>query len=235
MNILIVEDEADIRSLLSVTLEERSYGIFEAKDGMEALKILANHEFHINLAILDVMMPKLDGFNLLREIRKTSSMPVIFLTARGEEMDKIIGLGLGADDYIVKPFSTAELMARVDAQLRRRNVYDLNQEEIGETIQYKALTLDLKGCMLYIDDIPVPLNAKEYKLLECLMLNPNKIFTKKKLYESVWEDEYCYDNNTIMVTLSRLRNKIEKNPQSPEYITTVRGLGYKFNMTGKLR
>lgn len=230
-NILVAEDEVSIRRLLKLELQQKSFCVFEAKDGVEALKIISNT--NIDLAVLDVIMPKLDGFNLLREIRKISNIPVIFLTARGEEMDKVLGLGLGADDYLIKPFSTAELVARVEAQLRRRNIYDNNKEEVIETIQYKDLILDLKSCTLYKGDIEISLNAKEYKLLECLMKNPNKIFTKKQLYGMVWENDYCYDDNTIMVTISRLRNRIEEIPKNAEYIITVRGLGYKFNMQGK--
>lgn len=194
---------------------------------MEALNLFSKHD--LDLAILDVMMPRLDGFNLLREIRKSSHIPVIFLTARNEEMDKILGLGLGGDDYLVKPFSTAELMARVEAQLRRRHVYDSRQEDRAEILHYKDLRLHLQECKLYKDDRVVPLNAKEYKLLAFLMLHPNLICTKKQLYETVWEDEYCYDDNTIMVTMSRLRNKIERDSKNPEYIILQRGLGYKFN------
>jgi DNA-binding response OmpR family regulator len=230
MNILIAEDEADIRRLLKISLEEKAYHVFEAKDGVAALQIMTEHEIH--LALLDVIMPKLDGLNLLRQIRETSHIPVIFLTARGEEIDKIVGLGLGADDYIVKPFSTSELVARVEAQLRRRNVYDLCQTVNEEMIQYGDLKLNLKECMLYINERQVPLNAKEYKVLECLMQSPNRIFTPKKLYAAVWEDDFYSDNNTIMVTISRIRNKIERNPQHPEYIITVRGLGYKFSSPG---
>ncbi|WP_339320005.1 response regulator transcription factor [Paenibacillus sp. FSL R10-2734] len=230
MNILIAEDEADIRRLLKISLEEKAFHVFEAKDGVAALEIMANHEIH--LALLDVIMPKLDGLNLLRQIRETSHIPVILLTARGEEIDKIVGLGLGADDYIVKPFSTSELVARVEAQLRRRNVYDLCQTVNEETIQYGDLKLNRKECMLYINERKVLLNAKEYKILECLMQSPNRIFTPKKLYAAVWEDDFYSDNNTIMVTISRLRNKIERDPHHPEYIITVRGLGYKFYSSG---
>lgn len=226
MNILVAEDEADIRKLIRLHLEEKAYRIFEAKDGVEALELFALHE--LNLAILDVMMPRLDGFNLLREIRRTSHIPVIFLTARNEEMDKVLGLGLGADDYLVKPFSQGELVARVEAQLRRRHVYDTCQEPPEETIEYRNFTLHLKECKLYVSGEWVPLPAKEYKLLAFLMQHPNRIFTKKQLYEQVWEDEYCYDDNTLMVTVSRLRNKIEPNVKNPEYIVLQRGLGYMF-------
>ncbi|MDF2937192.1 MAG: hypothetical protein K0Q90_2565 [Paenibacillaceae bacterium] len=226
MNILVAEDEADIRRLIRLHLEDRAYRIFEAKDGVEALELFQQQE--LNLAILDVMMPRLDGFNLLREIRRKSHIPVIFLTARNEEMDKVLGLGLGADDYLVKPFSQAELVARVEAQLRRRHVYDSPQEAAEEMIEYRSLRLHLKECKLYMAGEWVPLPAKEYKLLALLMRNPNRIFTKKQLYEQVWEDEYCYDDNTLMVTVSRLRNKIEPDAKNPDYILLQRGLGYMF-------
>jgi DNA-binding response OmpR family regulator len=230
MNILVADDEADIRQLLRLELEERSYRVFEAKDGLEAVRIIRQED--IQLAVLDVMMPRLDGFSALREIRGTSSIPVIFLTARGEELDKLVGLGTGADDYIVKPFSAAELIARIEAQLRRRNIYDKSGVELPDTITWKSLKLDLKECMLYASGVPVPLHAKEYRMLECMMRHPNKIFTKKKLYAEVWGDDFYEDHNTVMVTMSRLRNKIEPDPRQPEFIITVRGLGYKFNMPG---
>jgi DNA-binding response OmpR family regulator len=226
MNLLVAEDEASIRRLIRHHLEARAYRVFEAKDGMEALELLAQHE--MNLAILDVMMPRLDGFNLLREIRKTSQIPVILLTARNEEMDKVLGLGLGADDYLVKPFSQAELTARVEAQLRRRHIYDSLQVAPEEELVYRNLRLQLKECKLYRDDEEIVLPAKEYKLLAFLMRHPNQIFTKKQLYEQVWEDAYCYDDNTLMVTISRLRNKIEPHAKRPEYIVLQRGLGYMF-------
>lgn len=228
ITILIAEDEPDIRKLLKLHLEERNYRVMEAGDGLEALDMMLREE--PDLAVLDVVMPRLDGFNLLREIRKTSHIPVIFLTARHEEMDMILGLGLGADDYLAKPFSTGELMARIEAQLRRRKVYDtLPSAESEQVIQYGNLRLHLRECTLYLDQTPVPLTAKEYKLLAAMALQPNRVFTKKELYELVWEEDYCYDDNTIMATLSRLRSKIEPDPRNPRFITLLRGLGYRFN------
>lgn len=230
MNILVAEDETDIRRLIRLHLEDKGHCIFEAKDGLEALELFGSQR--LSLAILDVMMPRLDGFNLLREIRKTSHIPVIFLTARNEEMDKVLGLGLGADDYLVKPFSQAELVARVEAQLRRSHVYNSSGEMLSpeETLEYRHFRLDVKECKLYIAGIHVPLPAKEYKMLAFLMRHPNRIFTKRKLYEEIWEDEYCYDDNTLMVTVSRLRSKIEPHAKTPEYIVLQRGLGYMFRM-----
>lgn len=227
MNILIAEDEADIRNLLRINLEENAYTVFPAKNGLEALDILKAQEIH--LAVLDVMMPGLDGFNLLRKIRETSTVPVIFLTARADDMDKVLGLGIGADDYLVKPFSMSELLARIGAQLRRSNEYTLSKKQSAAALEYGALRIDRDGCCAYKNGRLMELNAKEYKLLLFLAENPGKVFTKKQLYHAVWDDDYYYDDNTIMVHISHLRNKIETAPQDPEYIKTIRGIGYKFN------
>lgn len=230
MNILIAEDEFDIQNLIKLTLTEAGYTVFTANDGMEALMLFNKQP--ITLAILDVMMPKLDGFNLLRKIRETSNIPVIFLTARGEEIDKVIGLGAGADDYMVKPFGTSELIARVAAQIRRHNEYSaINQE--NTKIQIGSLILDNDSCVLYKDGSALELNAKEYKLLHYFMSAPEKVFTKKQLYRAVWDDDFYYDDNTIMVHISHIRNKIETDSKNPKYIKTIRGIGYKFSKIGE--
>lgn len=227
MNILIAEDEKDIRSLLKLQLEQEGYAVFAAKDGVEALEIIGNLSIH--LAILDVMMPRLDGFNLLRKIRQTSNIPVIFLTARGDEMDKILGLGIGADDYLVKPFSMAELVARVGAQLRRNLEYSSKKIEPFTQLKYGKLCLDIDACCVYKEGVLVELNAKEYLLLKYLMENPERVYTKKQLYKAVWDEDIYYDDNTIMVHISHIRNKIETDPKNPEYIKTIRGIGYKIH------
>ena len=227
MNILIAEDEKDIRNLLQVQLEQEGYSVYAAKDGIEALEILKDTA--LDLAILDVMMPRLDGFNLLRKIRQTSNMPVIFLTARGDDMDKVLGLGIGADDYLVKPFSIAELLARVGAQLRRNLEYSSQKSQVFSKMEYGSLCLDKDACCVYIDDRHVEMNAKEYLLLKYLMENPDRVFTKKQLYTAVWDEAVYYDDNTIMVHISHIRNKIETDPKNPEYIKTIRGIGYKFH------
>jgi DNA-binding response OmpR family regulator len=231
LNILIAEDENDIRNLLKLQLEQEGYIVFAAKDGIEALEIMKSNV--IDLAILDVMMPRLDGFNLLRKIRETSKIPVIFLTARGDDMDKILGLGIGADDYLVKPFSMAELLARVGAQLRRNHEYSSQKSQTFSKIEYGSLCLDKEACCVYKDDILVELNAKEYLLLKYLMENPERVFTKKQLYAAVWDEDIYYDDNTIMVHISHLRKKIE-DPKNPEYIKTIRGIGYKFHKQGEV-
>lgn len=228
MNVLVAEDENDIRNLLKLHLEENGYTVFTAVDGLEALAIFRSNS--INIGIFDVMMPQLDGFNLLRKIRETSQMPVIFLTARGNEMDKVLGLGLGGDDYLVKPFSMAELIARVSAQLRRNYEYSDNNQMMKSHLNVGNLYLDEDGCCLYVNGVLVELSAKEYLILQFLMKNPDKVFTKKQLYRQVWEEELYYDDNTIMVHISRLRNKLEADPRNPEYIKTIRGIGYKFQL-----
>lgn len=225
MNILVTEDEQDIRALLKINLQQEGYSVFTAKDGLEALDIL--HREKIDLAVLDVMMPKLDGFNLLRKIRETNNLPVIFLTARGEDMDKILGLGLGADDYLVKPFSMPELSARIAAQLRRHIEYS-SPNKAAPTIVFGDLILDCDGCSVSKGETTIALNAKEFKLLEFFMKNPERVFTKKQLYRGVWDEEAYYDDNTIMVHISHIRNKIEADPKNPAFIVTIRGIGYKF-------
>lgn len=233
MNILVAEDERDIRNLLKLNLEQEGYFVFAVEDGLEALGVIHNQA--IDLAILDVMMPQMDGFNLIRKIRETSTIPVIFLTARGDDMDKILGLGIGADDYLVKPFSMAELLARISAQLRRRHEYSSTKQEVPSQITYGNLVLDMDACCVYKEGLPVELNAKEYKLLKHLMENPGRVFTKRQLYGAVWDGDYYYDDNTIMVHISHLRNKIETDPKNPEYVKTIRGIGYKFSKhEGKL-
>lgn len=227
MKVLVAEDENDIRNLLKLELEKQGYAVLAAADGMEALEII--HNSSVDLAILDVMMPRLDGFNLLRKIREHSNLPVIFLTARGDEMDKLLGLGLGADDYLVKPFSLAELIARVNAQIRRNHEYLSQKPQESARIKYGSLSLDKDGCCLYKDGMLIELNAKEYKLLQYFMENPKRVFTKRQLYREVWDEDIYYDDNTIMVHISHLRNKIEDDPKNPDYIKTVRGIGYKLH------
>jgi DNA-binding response OmpR family regulator len=231
LNILIAEDEKDIRGLLAISLKDEGYTVFAAENGIEALKLF--RENPVDLAVLDVMMPLLDGFNLLRKIREKNNIPVIFLTARGEDMDKVLGLGLGADDYLVKPFSMPELLARVAAQLRRSSIYS---SAVGMESQSKILcgnlVLDTLDCCLYRNNTPMELNAKEYRLLKYLMENPNRVFTKKQLYQAVWDQELFIDDNTVMVHISHLRNKIEDNPKEPVYLKTIRGIGYRFCKIG---
>ncbi|NLT95846.1 MAG: response regulator transcription factor [Clostridia bacterium] len=231
MIILIADDENDIRNLIKISLEENGYTALTAQNGKEAWDILKTQEVH--LAILDVMMPVMDGFNLLRKIREESTIPVIFLTARADDMDKVLGLGLGADDYLAKPFSVAELVARVGAQLRRSNEYLARKDKTSANISYGSLSIDKEKCCAYKNGVPIELGAIDYKLLLFFMEHPEKVFTKRQLYQAVWDEEYYYDDNTIMVHISRIRSQIEDDPQKPKYLKTIRGIGYKLHYTGE--
>lgn len=223
MNILLAEDDKDIRDLISLHLSTEDFEVFFAEDGRKAIEIFENNS--IDLAILDVMMPYFDGFEVLKHIRQDSEIPVIFLTARGDDTDKILGLGLGADDYMVKPFSPVELKARIHAQLRRYYKYSPGKKQ--NIIKLGYLTLDKESCQIFKGDTLLELNAKEFKILELLIENPGKVYTKKKIYELVWDDTYYGDDNTIMVHMSHIREKIEEDSKKPTYLKTIRGIGYK--------
>ncbi|MNP02117.1 Transcriptional regulatory protein WalR [compost metagenome] len=223
MNILIAEDDNDIRELIKLHLSKEDYTVFLAEDGKKAIDIFDTND--IDLAVLDIMLPFVDGFNILRHIRNTSEIPVIFLTARGNDEDKILGLGLGGDDYMVKPFSPIELTARIQAQLRRYYKYATGKQNDRIVLGY--LILDKTSCEVLRNNIPLELNAKEFKILELLIENPGKVYTKKQIYETIWEDTYYGDDNTIMVHISHIRDKIEEDPKKPQYLKTIRGIGYK--------
>ncbi|MGI6659238.1 MAG: response regulator transcription factor [Dethiobacteraceae bacterium] len=231
MNILIADDENDIRNLVKISLEENGYTVLAAQNGKEAWDILMSQD--VQLAILDVMMPVMDGFTLLRKMREHSIIPVIFLTARTDDVDKVLGLGLGADDYMEKPFSLAELVARVGAQLRRNNEYLSQKGKPVTSITYENLSIDTEKCCVFKNGELIELGAKEYKLLLHFMEHPERVFTKRQLYQAVWEDDYYFDDNTIMVHISRIRNRIEDDPQNPKYLKTIRGIGYKLHYTGE--
>ena len=223
MNILIAEDEDDIRNLIKLHLTKKGFNVYDACNGQDAYNIF--NTIKLDLAILDVMMPLMDEVTLLKNIRKSSRIPVIFLTARSDDSDKILGLKLGADDYMIKPFNPAELTARVYAQLRR--YYQYNSVEDESTYTIGDITVDSNSCTVTKNGNKIDLNTKEFKLLELLIKNVGKVYTKKQLYENVWQDIYCGDDNTIMVHISHLRDKIEDNPKYPKYLKTIRGIGYK--------
>ncbi len=221
--ILIAEDEEDIRHLLAMHLRQEGHTILEAADGQEALEQFARSP--VDLILLDVMMPRLNGFQVLTRVRESSDIPVIFLTAQLEEEDKILGLGLGADDYVVKPFSLLEIASRVNAQLRRFLTYSGGNRRV--ILRNGPLEMDCDNYTATKNGQPLELNPKEFKILSLLMENPGKVFTKKQLYESIWEEVYYGDSNTIMVHISHLREKIEDNPKDPRYLKTIRGIGYR--------
>lgn len=222
-NILIVDDDKEIRDLISLYLEAERFYTDKAADGEEALSKL--EEKNYSLVILDVMMPRKDGIETLIEIRKKYNIPVIFLTAKSEEINMIKGLTLGADDYIFKPFSSLELIARVKAQLRRYTVLNSNGEE--KILRVGELVLDTEMHMVTVEGNEIKLTPTEYKILELMCKNRNKVFTVEELYELIWREKYSVSDTSIMVHITKLRRKIEKDPKKPEYIKTVWGVGYK--------
>ncbi|HCW54383.1 MAG TPA: DNA-binding response regulator [Clostridium sp.] len=222
MNILIAEDEKDIRELIALHMKKENYSIFEASNGEEALEIFKNEK--IDLILLDIMMPKVNGISVIQKVRETSTIPIICITAMGNDCDKVLALGLGADDYLVKPISPIELSARVESNLRRCYKYSEKQEQVYEIGEIKIYTDTFE---VYKNEKKIDLNPKEFKILKLLVSNIGKVFTKKQIYEEVWGDIYIGDSNNIMVHLSHLREKIEDDPKNPKYIKTIRGIGYK--------
>jgi DNA-binding response OmpR family regulator len=228
MNILVADDEKEIVELIELYLSKESYNIIKAYDGIEAYSKFG--EERIDLAIIDIMMPLLDGFKLVKRIREKYNTPVIILSAKSEDMDKILGLGLGADDYMTKPFNPLELTARVQAQLRRYHKLGTSVElSEKSTIEIGDILLDEDGLAAFKGGKQLELTSKEFKILHLLMKNQGKVYTKRQIFEYVWEDNYYNDDNVVMVHLSNLRDKIEDNPKAPKYIKTIRGLGYKFS------
>lgn len=218
-SILIAEDDADIRDLLRLYLEGESFQVLEAGDGASALRLA--REQSPSMAILDIMMPEMNGFELTRALRKYSDIPILILSAKSQDNDKILGLNLGADDYIAKPFNPVEIVARVKAQLRRA------ERTSGSVLTVRELTLDTASFQLTKSGQPIPLTPMEYKILAMLMRSPGRIFTKIQLYEGAIGNYFEGDDNTMMVHISKLREKIEDDPKNPRHIITVRGLGYK--------
>ena len=218
-SILIAEDDADIRDLLRLYLEGEGFQVLEAGDGASALRLA--REQSPSMAILDIMMPEMNGFELTRALRKYSDIPILILSAKSQDNDKILGLNLGADDYIAKPFNPVEIVARVKAQLRRA------ERTSGSVLTVRELTLDTASFQLTKSGQPIPLTPMEYKILALLMRSPGRIYTKIQLYEGAIGNYFEGDDNTMMVHISKLRDKIEDDPKSPRYIITVRGLGYK--------
>ncbi len=226
INILVVEDDEEINGLISKTLIKEGYSVTKALDGKSALEKYNEKEFQ--MVILDIMLPIIDGMEVMRRIREKSMIPIVILSAKGEETDRIIGLGLGADDYMVKPFSVAELIARIKAQLRRYMYFNnSNENKENQIVSCGDLTFDLDKILVSKKGQPIDLTAKEIGILKLFITNPNKIFTKAQIFNTAWGEEYIGDSNTVMVHIRRLRNKIEDNPNDPKYILTVWGIGYK--------
>ena len=228
LKILVVDDESRMRKLVKDFLTRAGYQVLEAQDGEEAVDTFYSTK-GINLLVLDVMMPKMDGLSATMKIRESKNIPIIILSAKTEESDKILGLSMGADDYISKPFRPDELVARVKSQLRRymqfggMNAAESNKEQIING----GLILDMKGKRMMVDGEPVKLTATEYKIVSLLMNNLGRVFSADEIYERVWNEEAYATENTVMVHIRRIREKIEIDAKNPRYLKVVWGIGYK--------
>lgn len=227
--VLIVDDDKALCALMKKCVEQEKLCAVAASGGIEALEVLEAHKEDCCLIILDIMMPDIDGFQVLRQVRQVSNVPVLMLTAKDGEEDKVTGLRMGADDYLTKPFSINELMARVNSLVRRYTL--LNPDAVGKTdcLRFQGMTIDTADRQVFVNGAPVELTGKEFELLTFLGANKGKIFTKRQIYNHVWEEEYAFDDSNIMSFISKLRKKIEPDPEHPFYILTVRGVGYRFN------
>ncbi len=220
--ILVADDEAKIRELLRLYLEKDGYQVLEAADGQSALSLLEKEQ--IDMALLDIMMPGMDGYHVLKRLREYSNIPVMILSAKNQDTDKILGLDLGADDYLAKPFNPMEAMARINSNIRRFYSLGAKSEKLKQ-LEVKDLRLDTEACIVYQNDRPIDLTSVEYKMLRMFMEYPGKVFTKQQIYEEVWGEEYAIADNNIMVCISRLRAKLSEDGNA--YIRTIRGLGYR--------
>ena len=219
-------DEKEIRDAIDIYLRGEGINVIKAGDGFEALEILDKEDIH--LVVLDIMMPKLDGMRTCLKIRESRNIPIILLSAKSEDSDKILGLNIGADDYVTKPFNHLELVARVKSQLRRYD-YPLNRENTQDLIVIKDLTIDTVNKQVSLRGENIKLTATEYKILTLLASHPGRIFSIKEIYERVWEEPFYKSENTVTVHIRRIREKIEINSKEPEYIKVVWGLGYKID------
>ena len=220
--ILIADDEKEIRDLLRLYLENEHYQVLEAQDGMQALELVHNNR--VDMCILDIMMPKLDGYHVLQEIRRENNIPVMILSAKDADSEKILGLNLGADDYLSKPFNPLEAVARVNSNIRR--YYKLGAEPVrSEVITVGDLSLNHDTCMLKKGEQDIALTSIELRIMELCMNHPGKVFTKQQIYEYGWGEDYIVADNNIMVCISKLRAKLDEDPN--RYIKTIRGLGYR--------
>ena len=220
--ILIADDEEKIRELLRLYLEKDGYQVLEAADGQSALSLLEKEQ--IDMALLDVMMPGMDGYHVSKRLREYSNIPVMILSAKNQDADKILGLDLGADDYLAKPFNPMEAMARINSNIRRFYSLGAKSEKLKQ-LEVKDLRLDTEACVVYRNDRPIDLTSVEYKMMRMFMEYPGKVFTKQQIYEEVWGEEYAIADNNIMVCISRLRAKLSEDGNA--YIKTIRGLGYR--------
>ena len=224
-HILIVEDDKEIREGVQIYLQSQGYKVFQAADGIEGLEIIEKEEIH--LAIVDIMMPRMDGIRMTMKLREKYDFPVIMLSAKSEEVDKITGLNIGADDYVTKPFTPMELMARVNSQLRRYRKF-LEKLAPKENVHViGGLEINEEAVEVTMDGNPVKLTPIEYNILLLLVKNQGRVFSINQIYESIWEEEAIGADNTVAVHIRHIREKIEINPKEPRYLKVVWGVGYK--------
>lgn len=223
--VLVVEDEVNLREPLVYLLQKEGYDVIEAEDGNAAIELFNSH--NPDLLLLDLMLPGLSGNEVCRQIRVSSEVPIIMLTAKDAEIDKVVGLELGADDYVTKPYSTRELLARMKAVLRRGR--EVVQTETG-MLKAGPVVMDIERHIVTVDGHPVQMPLKEFELLELLMENVNRVLTRGQIIDRVWGSNYFGDTKTLDVHVKRIRSKIEEDPSRPKLLQTVRGLGYKFEV-----
>ena len=226
--VLIIDDDKELCALMKKCIEQEKLSAVTVYNGIEGVRLIDENKDSYSLIILDVMLPDIDGFQILQKIRDTSNIPVLMLTAKSSEEDKVFGLRLGADDYLTKPFGINELLARVNSLIRRYTTLNPFTADI-DSISLKDMVIDKLNRTVTVKYIPVLLTGKEFDLLLFLASNKGRVFTKKQIYSQVWEEEYAFDDSNIMSFISKLRKKIEPDPDHPFYILTVRGVGYRFN------
>ena len=228
-SVLIIDDDKELCALMKKCVEQENLSAVVAHGGLEGLRLLEENKDACSLIILDVMMPDMDDFQVLQKIREKNNVPVLMLTAKSDEEDKVSGLRLGADDYLTKPFSINELMARIHSLVRRYTTLNPIAGNVAATMLLKDMVIDKVNRTITVQNLPVELTGKEFDLLVFLASNKGRVFTKKQIYTQVWAEEYAFDDSNIMSFISKLRKKIEPNPEHPFYIQTVRGVGYRFN------
>ena len=225
--VLIVEDEESLAEPLAFLLSKEGFTVLIAGDGPTALDEFANND--VDIVLLDLMLPGMSGTDVCRQLRKTSTVPVIMVTARDSEVDKVVGLELGADDYVTKPYSSRELIARIRAVLRRGGDADHEPEPNPSVLGDGRVCMDLERHTVTVDGVDTPMPLKEYVLLEYLLRNPGRVLTRGQLIDHVWGEDYVGDTKTLDVHIKRIRSKIEEEPKRPTHLVTVRGVGYKFD------
>lgn len=223
--ILIVDDEKEIRNLIAIYLKNEGYQVLEACDGEEGLQLLKKQEIH--LIVLDLMMPNVDGMEMCMKVREIAEMPIIMLTAKSQDMDKIMGLTIGADDYVTKPFNPLELVARIKSQLRRYLKLNGLNKSSSDGIEIGDLRINTATHEVLVNNEKVKLTPREFAILELLSSNPGIVMSAEQIYERVWKEEVFQSENTVMVHIRKIRERIETNPRNPQYIKTVWGVGYK--------